>query len=284
MTENKIQVFTNKEFGEIRTVEIDGQPWFVLKDACDILGLSSPHKVAQRLDKDEKGRSSIPTLGGNQTLTVINESGLYAVILRSDKPNARAFRKWLTADVIPCIRKHGGYITEQLLEQLADCEAERDNFIKKLAQSQKQHLKTVKDFKKTIKSVKEDIAELKEENEILETCVEAILPKAEYCDIILQCENSIPVSIIAKGYGMTAIKFNRLLHKVGIQYKLSGTWLLYKKYDGCGFTETNTYRTDSGTAVVHTRWTQSGRRLIYDVLMSCGIFPDCEKYGEDRLC
>lgn len=92
MNTNKIKVW-NYENSEVRTIEKDGEPWFVLSDICKVLGLTSPHKIADRLDTDEKGRNLIPTLGGNQEMTIVNESGLYAVILRSDKPQAKPFRK-----------------------------------------------------------------------------------------------------------------------------------------------------------------------------------------------
>ena len=88
----------------------------MLKDVCEILGLGSPHKVFERLDEDEKGRNLIPTLGGGQEMTVINESGLYNVILRSDKPEAKPFRRWVTSEVLPSIRRHGAYMTPETLE------------------------------------------------------------------------------------------------------------------------------------------------------------------------
>lgn len=93
----------------VRTVEENGETWWVLKDICEVLDLGSPHKIADRLDDDEKGRTLIPTLGGLQELTVVNESGLYHVILRSNKPKAKPFRKWVTNDVLPAIRKTGKY-------------------------------------------------------------------------------------------------------------------------------------------------------------------------------
>lgn len=105
---NNLSVF-NFNGSEVRTVLVDNEPWFVLADVCNVLELTSPHKVANRLDDDEKGRTSIPTLGGNQEATIINESGLYTVILRSDKPQAKSFRKWVTSEVLPSIRKTGGY-------------------------------------------------------------------------------------------------------------------------------------------------------------------------------
>lgn len=112
---NGLQIFTYNG-NEVRTVQKDGEPWWVLKDVCEILGLGSPHKVFERLDEDEKGRNLIPTLGGEQEMTVINESGLYNVILRSDKPEAKPFRKWITSEVLPSIRKHGAYMTPETLE------------------------------------------------------------------------------------------------------------------------------------------------------------------------
>jgi len=105
---NELVIFDYKD-NEVRTVQRDGEPWFVLKDVCQVLDLGSPHKVAERLDDDEKGRNLIPTPGGPQEMTVINESGLYAVILRSDKAEARPFRKWVTSEVLPSIRKTGHY-------------------------------------------------------------------------------------------------------------------------------------------------------------------------------
>lgn len=118
MNENKIQVW-NYESSEIRTVQVNGEPWFVLADVCKVLELSSPHKVAERLDGDEKGRNQIPTLGGVQEMAVVNESGLYAVILRSDKPQAKPFRKWVTSEVLPSIRKHGSYSVQSQFADLS---------------------------------------------------------------------------------------------------------------------------------------------------------------------
>ena len=105
---NELQIFN---YGEIpvRTVLIDGEPWWVLADVCQVLTLGSPHKVADRLDADEKGRNLIPTPGGPQEMTIISESGLYKVILRSDKAEAKPFTRWVTHKVLPAIRKTGSY-------------------------------------------------------------------------------------------------------------------------------------------------------------------------------
>lgn len=105
---NELQIY-KYENTSVRTIKIDGETWWVLKDICDILDLGSPHKISSRLDEDEKGRTLIPTLGGTQEVAVVNESGLYHVILRSNKPKAKPFRKWVTNEVLPSIRRTGNY-------------------------------------------------------------------------------------------------------------------------------------------------------------------------------
>ena len=106
---SNIQIF-NYQSNEVRTVEMGGEPWFVLKDVCNILGISKYRDTAARLDADERGSVEVDTLGGTQQVIAVNESGLYHVILRSDKPEAAPFRKWVTSEVLPSIRKNGGDI------------------------------------------------------------------------------------------------------------------------------------------------------------------------------
>lgn len=108
-----IQVFEYQN-SKVRTVDMDGEAWFVLKDVCAVLGISNNRMAADRLDDDEKGVSLIDTLGGKQEMVIVNESGLYHVILRSDKPEAAPFRRWVTNDVLPTIRKTGSYNAPQL--------------------------------------------------------------------------------------------------------------------------------------------------------------------------
>lgn len=113
--ENNLQVF-NYNDSAVRTVQKDGEPWFVLKDVCSVLGIGNSRMAADRLEVDEKGVSQIDTPGGTQDMTIISESGLYTVILRSDKPEAKPFRKWVTSEVLPSIRKHGAYMTPETLQ------------------------------------------------------------------------------------------------------------------------------------------------------------------------
>ena len=113
---NDLQIFKYHD-SEVRTVELNGEPWFVLKDVCGVLGISNHKMTAQRLDADEVILTDLTdSMGRQQETTVINESGLYNVILRSDKPEAKPFRKWVTAEVLPTIRKHGAYMTPETLQ------------------------------------------------------------------------------------------------------------------------------------------------------------------------
>ena len=154
---DNIQIF-KYQTNEVRTVEMNGEPWFVLKDVCEVLDLDTTAKVAERLDADEKGMNQIHTPGGMQSVTVINESGLYNVILRSDKPEAKPFRKWVTSEVLPSIRKHGGYIAGQ--EQLTP---------------QELMAKALLVANKTLADREARISELTVQNQIM-------TPKAEYFD------------------------------------------------------------------------------------------------------
>ncbi|PEM58649.1 BRO family protein [Bacillus toyonensis] len=114
---NQLQVFNNEEFGQVRTMVQGEDVWFVAKDVCDVLEIKNHRTSISILDEDEKGVHSMDTLGGIQQLQTINESGLYSLVLRSRKPQAKAFKKWVTSEVLPSIRKHGAYMTDQALEQ-----------------------------------------------------------------------------------------------------------------------------------------------------------------------
>ena len=115
---NELKVFNNPEFGEIRTVDIDNEPWFVGKDVAAALGYVEPTKAArEKVDPEDRGVSEIDTPSGTQQMTIINESGLYALVLSSKLPTAKAFKRWITHDVIPSIRKHGAYMTPEKLQE-----------------------------------------------------------------------------------------------------------------------------------------------------------------------
>lgn len=252
----------NYESSEVRTIQKNGEPWWVLADVCKVLDLSNPSKVADRLEPDEKANFELGLRGG--ATNCINESGLYAVILRSDKPQAKPFRKWVTNEVLPSIRKHGAYMTDQTLERALTS----PDFLIELATQLKAEQAQRKQLETTVAVQGQQIAELQ--------------PKASYYDVVLNCKDLISIGKIAKDYGWSARKLNEYLHEHGVQYKQGKTWLLYQKYAGMGYTstKTHTYHRDDGrehAAEPHTYWTQKGRLFIYDLLKSDGVFPLIER-------
>lgn len=218
----------NYESSEVRTIQKNGEPWWVLADVCKVLDLSNPSKVADRLEPDEKANFELGLRGG--ATNCINESGLYAVILRSDKPQAKPFRKWVTNEVLPSIRKHGAYMTDQTLERALTS----PDFLIELATQLKAEQAQRKQLETTVAVQNQQIAELQ--------------PKASYYDVVLNCKDLISIGKIAKDYGWSAQKLNEYLHKHGVQYKQGKTWLLYQKYAGMGYTstKTHTYHGDDG--------------------------------------
>ena len=115
---NQVQVFNNAEFGDVRVIMQDGEPWFVGKDVAEILGYRNiSDAILKHVDEDDKGVAKCDTLGGKQSVTIINESGLYSLILSSKLPSAKQFKRWVTSEVLPAIRKHGGYLTSEKVEE-----------------------------------------------------------------------------------------------------------------------------------------------------------------------
>lgn len=128
---NELKVFENQEFGKVRTIVRDGEPWFVGKDVAAALGYgngkSLANAVAKHVDEDDKGVTEMMTPGGKQKVVIINESGLYSLVLSSKLPSAKQFKRWVTSEVIPAIRKHDGYLTPQKIEEVL---ADPDTIIK----------------------------------------------------------------------------------------------------------------------------------------------------------
>ena len=257
---NQLQVFENKEFGKIRTVEINSEPYFVGKDVADILGYQNGSRDIQRhVDAEDRQNYQNGTFESNRGMTVINESGLYSLILSSKLPTAKKFKRWVTSEVLPSIRSHGMYATEELLANPDIAIAAFQAL--KVEREQRQLLQFECNKQKQI------IGELK--------------PKADYTDIILQSKSLVTVTQIAKDYGMSGTALNEMLHRYGVQYKQSGQWLLYSKYHNNGFTHSETVtitHSDGRTGtVMNTKWTQKGRLFIYNLLKSYGFLPVIER-------
>lgn len=275
---NEMQVFSNPEFGSIRTIKVNGEPWFVLKDVCEAFGETNYRRVASRLEDDEKGVSQISTPGGKQNMTIVNESGLYSALFAMQPEKARGvdneyivkrqtqlrqFKRWVTHDVLPSIRKTGGYMIPQdypsALRALADAEEQK---LKLLAENQRQ-AQAIADFE----------------------------PIRQYVDEILESQSAMATSQVAADYDLSANALNKILYEAGIQRNVNGQWILYKRYMGKGYTKSKTIqfiRSDGRyDSTLQTQWTQKGRMLIHEVLTSRGIqaVMDRKPNGEEgRKC
>jgi len=247
---SQTQIFKHEEFGRVRAVIIDGEPWFVGKDITAILGYGNGSRdINRHVDAEDRQNYRNGTFEtSNRGVTIINESGLYSLILSSKLPQAKAFRRWVTSVILPSVRKYGAYITGDTLSQMTSNPGFTEALLDALAE---EHAK----------------------NTALTDKVEKLYPKARYCEKVLLSGEAIQTSIIAKDYGMTAVAFNRLLHDLGIQYRVGNTWLLYKEYADKGYTKTKTYHTPGGAAVVHTYWLQRGRLFLYEILALAGVYP-----------
>lgn len=258
-----IKIFENSEFGSIRTLTLDGDLYFVGKDVADILGYSNTRDaLAKRVDSEDKldGVAICDSIGREQTPIFINESGLYSLILSSKLPTAKKFKRWITSEVLPAIRKTGMYATDELLNN-------PDLAIKAFTALKEERAKT-KALTQTVAVQQQQILELK--------------PKASYYDVVLNCKDLLSITEIAKDYGKSARWLNELLHELKVQYKQGNKiWLLYQKYANKGYTstKTQTYNGNDGDVhtKVHTYWTQKGRLFIYDLLKSIGTLPLIEQ-------
>ncbi len=237
-----IKIFENQEFGAIRTMKDErGEPLFCLRDVCEVLELRT-QKVVQRLEDDVLSKYPIvDSLGRTQQATFVNEDGLYDTILESRKPHAKKFRKWVTSEVLPSIRKQGGYMVTR--------PDESDEVIMARA---------LQIMHATLMRRDEEIARLK--------------PKADYADQVLDSVSCLTTTQVAKGMGMTAMELNRILCQKGIQYGQSGQYLLYASYarQGLAQNRTRTFLDLFGT--VHTTsqlvWTEKGKEFIHKLLLN----------------
>lgn len=232
------QIFYYKDC-RVRTVQRDNEPWFVLKDVCDVLGISKYRDTASRLDDDERGSARVDTLGGPQEMTIINESGLYSVILRSDKPEARHFRKWITSEVLPSIRKTGGYIVGQ--ETLSPEELMAKALLiaqQKIAERDAQ------------------IADLTVKNRIME-------PKADYFDACIERNLLLNFRETAKVLGIPPKQFMDFLMEKKFLYRTQKGSLLPTESRNDGyFSVKESYNSATGWSGTQTFVTPKGREAF----------------------
>ena len=237
---SEIQIFQNQEFGAIRTLSNEqGEPMFCLKDVCEALGLQTKQVVRRLMDDVFSKHPIVDNLGRTQQATFVNEDGLYDTILESRKPQAKLFRKWVTGEVLPSIRKNGGYMVVR--------PDESDEVIMARA---------LQIMQATLQRRDEQIAMLK--------------PRADYADHVLDSITCITTTQLAKELDMTAQELNRLLCEMHIQYWQSGQYLLYADYARQGYAKnrTHSYRGHDGMLRTNTYlvWTERGRDFIHQLL------------------
>lgn len=250
----KAEVLT-KEFILYGTVE---ESLFLAKDVAEWIeyDLSSINKLVQNVDDEEKVRSIIPTLGGEQEMWMLTEDGVYEVLMQSRKPKAKLFKKEVKS-ILKSIRLNGGYIANQ--EQLTPEQIVANALI--VAQN------IINNQNRQIEEMSVKMSELEK--------------KSDYLDLILESKETVTVTQIAQDYGMSAKAFNKILMKLGIQHKVNGQWILYAKYLGEGYVHSKTVSITRSNGmkdtVMNTEWKQKGRIFLYNLLKDNGYIPLIEQ-------
>lgn len=246
-----LKVFQNSQFGELEILTIDNKEWFPAIKVAEILGYTNPRKAIRDHAK-ERGvtiRSVIDSLGRNQDKKFIDEGNLYRLITRSKLPQADQFEEWVFEDVLPAIRKHGIYATDDVIENTLN---NPDYIINVLTEYKKE----------------------KEQNLLLQQEIGELKPKADYVDEILKSTGTLATTQIAADYGISAQKLNKLLHEARLQRKVNKQWVLYSEHMGKSYTESDTIpiiRSDGREdTVLQTRWTQKGRLKIHEIMTDFG--------------
>ena len=243
----EIQIFNNPEFGDVRVMDIEGEPWLVGKDVAEKLGYADTFGALKKhVDDEDKQNCQNDSFESPRGMTIINESGLYSLVLSSKLPTAKKFKRWVTSEVLPQIRKTGSYSKPLSPEE-------------QMAQGLLAAQKLLDQTKLELTQAKQLVCELQ--------------PKATYYDLVLQNKSLLSVTKIAKDYGKSAIWLNTKLHEYGIQFKQGDQWFLYQKYAQNGYTQSDTHVIDDKHSRMNTKWTQKGRLFIYATLKEHNILP-----------
>lgn len=231
----EMEVFKNAELGSVRVVMVNEEPYFVGKDVAEILGYSNASKaLADHVDDDDKLNNESLSSLGQRGGWIINESGLYSLILCSKLQSAKRFKKWITSEVLPSIHKHGLYATDQVIDNILN----NPDFGIEL------------------------LTRLKEERAAR---VEAERKNA----ILMHVNKTYTVTEIAKELGLrSATQLNRILAEKKIQYQVNGTWVMYSRYSDQGYEEIKQEVLDSGRVIYHRRITQMGREFILSLFQA----------------
>lgn len=259
---NELQNFNFNNL-PVRTVLIENEPWFVGKDVADILEYSDTQAMTRRLDFEDIKSYTDKSSGQGRQVKIINESGLYEAIIGSKKKEVKPFKRWITHEVLPTIRKHGAYMTEAKLEEVL---LNPDTLISLATQ---------------LKEERQARLGLEKENGQLNLELAAATEKTAYLDLILESPDDILITQIAQDYGFSAVKFNRILNELRIQRKVNKQWVLYSRYMGKGYigSRTQNYVDSKGQerTSITTTWKQKGRKFLYETLKKHGYLPLVEQ-------
>lgn len=262
--ENEIQSF-NFDNQKVRTLAINGQPYFVGKDVAEILGYKrTADAIRENVPDKFKGVGVLPTPGGKQRVTVISEAGLYKLAFKSHAKNAEKFTDWVASEVLPSIRKHGAYLTDKTAYDITHSKGALGKLLMQAGQR---------------------LIDKDREIEALSAELEVANKKANYVDVIIDSKDDITTTQVAQDYGMSAVSFNKLLKELGVQRKVNNQWILYAKYQGKGYIASRTIPITGHDGRVHTKinttWTQKGRLFLYELLKANGILPLIEREDDD---
>ena len=261
-----IEVFSEDRFGEVRMTLLDSKPYAFAKDVVDNLGYKNSRDAISRHCKGVVKSDTIKNAGGYPE-KLIPEGDIYRLIVkaadqsqnRDIKEKAEEFEKWIFDNVLPSIRKHGMYAKDELLDN-------PDLLIEVASALKEERAKTKR---------------LEAENKKKDQKIGELQPKADYTDKILNSEDTLTITQIAKDYGMSGRAMNSLLHDLEVQYKQSGQWLLYSKHQAKGYTDSEVYeyeRKDGSIGTtLNTKWTMKGRLFLYNLLKEEGILPLIEQ-------
>lgn len=293
-----IKLFNNPEFGTVRIIYVDDIPYFIGKDVCQLFGDTNHIRSLSRIADEDKTVVMIKdSMNRDQRVTAVNESGLYALLfaMQPQKANKdgvsdaypieiqeridklKKFKRWVTSDVLPSIRKHGAYMTEPTLDRLLN----DPDLIIGLATQLKEERAKVKAEKERNEQLTATNAQLDLQNKQQAHEIDQLKPIAAYAQIVLSAPGLMNTNQIAKDYGKSAVWLNRMLNGLGVQYKQNDQWLLYAKYADNGYTHTKLISITKPNGVrdmkPYTMWTQKGRMFIYELLKKNGIVPMIER-------
>ena len=238
---NKLMIFENEAFGKVRTLNLNGEPWFVAVDVCSVLDLSNPTIAVSRLDEDERAKFN---LGRQGDATIVNEPGLYTLVLGSRKPEAKAFKRWITHEVIPAIRKHGVYITDEKLKLFAEHPELLDALMKSLYAAHAENLRHRAER-------------------------QTLLPKADYYDAFMDADGCTNLRTTAKELNVPERWFARFLQQTGFLYRSpAGNLMPYAIPRNRGLFRVRDY-VRNGHSGAYTLITPMGKSLFRE-LLRCG--------------